>query len=403
MKKTISRSFETLLSRGVDTVYPSREALAAILTSGKKLRIYHGIDPTGPLLHVGHLVPLRKLEQFRKEGHAAILLIGDFTATIGDPSGKKTARHALTESAVGDNMKTYLAQAGRILNFTDKKNPVEVRYNSEWWKKMSAADFLRLGSDISAWRLLERDMFVQRHTRGEEVTYTELGYPLLQGYDSVALEADLEIGGTDQTFNMLMGRKLVATRIKKEKFVLTTPLFTDAHGRKIGKTEGNVIAIAGDPNDLFGKLMTLADEAIVTGFTLLTDMPAQEIKKIEARLRNGANPRDIKTRLAYEIVASLHGAPAAGAAEAEFVRVFRADEMPTAISLVRAGQRVMPIVELLRTAKLASSKSDARRLIEGKGIKIDGKTIDDIHETVSIASEGIVIQKGKRHFIRIVP
>src|SRR3989344_1186569 len=264
-------AIETLLTRGVDKIYPSRDELEKMLRSGKKLKLYQGFDPSGANLHIGHAVGLRKLRQFQDLGHKVIFLIGDFTGMIGDPSGKKDARKPLTQEQVLANAKDYKLQAQKILRF-EGPNAVEIKFNSEWNKKLNFEEVLRLASQFSAQQMLERDMFQNRLKEGKEISLVEFLYPIMVAYDAVAMDVDLEVGGTDQTFNMLAGRKLHRHRLNKEKFVMTVPLLTDSSGKKIGKTEGNVIGITDPPSDFYGKIMSLADDAIINCFLLLTDL-----------------------------------------------------------------------------------------------------------------------------------
>ncbi|MBI4133605.1 tyrosine--tRNA ligase [Candidatus Uhrbacteria bacterium] len=398
---TDSKKIKELLTRGVDTIYPSREALEKALCSGKRMRLYNGIDPTGPELTLGHSVVLRKLEQFRALGHEVILLIGDFTARIGDPTGKTSARKPLTLEEVLANAKRYKEQASPILKFDDTTNPVTVRYNSAWWDSMSVRDFLKLGYLVSVQRLLERDMFEERMKRGEEVSFTELTYPLLQGYDSVAMDVDLEVGGTDQTFNMLMGRRLVDRLKHKAKFVLTTPLLTDASGKKIGKTEGNVIAIDASPDELYGKIMALGDDAIRPVFELCTDVPTDEIREMTRAMKQGTNPRDFKARLAHTLVTLYHSKKAADVVAKNFVTLFRKHEAPEKMPELRVKKTKWNVVDLLVETKLAPSRSEARRLLEQGGIKIDGHTLEGADVEALITKRGHVLQRGKRQFVRI--
>lgn len=398
---TDTKKIEELLTRGVDTVYPTREALLKVLKSGIRLRLYNGIDPTGPDLTLGHAVVLRKLEQFRALGHEVILLIGDFTARIGDPTGKTTARVPLTHEQVLANAHKYKEQASAVLDIENKNNPVSIRYNAEWWDSMLMRDFLRLGFFVSYQRLVERDMFQERLKAGDEISFTELSYPLLQGYDSVVMGVDLEIGGSDQTFNMLMGRRLMSRIKQKEKFVLTTPLLTDAAGKKIGKSEGNVIGIADAPGELYGKIMALGDHAILSVFELCTDVSIDEIRKMKEAMKKGANPRDYKVLLAATLVEMYHSKKAAVEAARKFDMLFREHAAPEEMPTIKVKKTTGNVVDVLVETKLVSSKSEGRRLIEQGGVKIDGATIKDINATVMVRKKGLVIQKGKRHFVRV--
>lgn len=382
-------AIERLLTRGVDKIYPSREALEKVLRSGKKLRLYQGFDPTGAHLHIGHAVALRKLRQFQDLGHHVIFLVGDFTAMIGDPSGKSTARKPMTREEVINNAKTYKEQASKILKF-DGENPVEITYNSQWLGKMSAIEFFQLSRLISLQQLIERDLFQERMQRGLDLFANELLYPLLQAYDSVAMDVDLEIGGSDQTFNMLMGRKLMRRMKQKEKFVMTVPLLTDASGVKIGKTEGNVIGLTDPPNELFGKIMALGDDAILACFLLLTDVDVEPIQK---RLESGENPMLLKKQLAFELTKQFNSEEDAVAAQEEFERVHQKGDVGRATAIEVKSRRLTDAL-----AQVSVSKSEAKRLIEQRAIDVNGKTVD--HDTD--VKPGDTIRVGKKQFIKII-
>lgn len=397
---TNPKKIHELLTRAVDTIYPTAADLEKSLKSGKRLRVYHGVDPTGPQLHIGHSIPLKNLRRFQELGHETILLIGSFTATIGDPTGKDASRKPLTREQVMENARTYKKQAAKILDF-DGANATQVRFNHEWLDPMTLRDFIKLGFYVTGPRLLERDMFQRRLASGGTFTVTEELYPLLQGYDSVAMDVDVELGGTDQTFNMLMGRDLVGSLKKKEKFVITNPLVSDASGRKIGKSEGNVIGITDAPEDLYGKIMALGDEVIIPTFRLCTDLSMDEVREMERAMKAGANPRDYKARLAETIVEMYHGKKAADTAAKNFVKLFREHAAPEEMTEIKLKAEKWNVVELLVETKLAASKSDARRLLEQGGVKIDGHTLEGTDVEVIITKAGHVLQRGKRQFVRI--
>lgn len=380
-----------VLDRGVEKVYPSREAFAAALQSGKRLTIYTGIEPTGPL-HLGHGVVLFKLRQFQQLGHKVIVLVGDFTGTIGDPTDKLAARQPLTSEQVAANAKHYRSLVAKILDL----RKTTWRHNADWWGKMRVGEFLTLASELSAARVWERDMFQERLKQGKEVRLHELLYPLLQGYDSVAMDVDAEVGGSDQTVNMLVGRDLMKHR-GKEKFVLTAKLLTDPTGKKMGKTEGNAVALADPPEEIYGKVMSWPDSVLPLAFELVTTVPMAEIVQVKARLAGGGNPRDEKMKLAHAIVALTHGADAAAAAESHFLSVFHDHAVPADLPSVAAAGK--PLVEVLFAAKLAESRSGARRLIAQGGVKVNGAVATDEHAAVPA---GAVVQKGKRWFVRVV-
>ncbi|KKR77033.1 MAG: Tyrosyl-tRNA synthetase [Candidatus Levybacteria bacterium GW2011_GWA2_40_8] len=365
---------DELLTRGVDKIYPSKDELEKVLKSGKKLRLYQGFDPTGDKLHVGHMVGLRKLAQWQKMGHNVIFLIGDGTGQAGDPSGKTSARDRfMTRDELRDNAKDYVLQAGKIIDF-DAPN-VEILYNSDWLNKLSLVDVLDLMKHFSLGQLSERDLFVERKKKGEEVNLREAFYPVLQAYDSVAMNVDLEIGGTDQTFNMLAGRKLVREMKGKDKFVMTTPLLTDSKGNKIGKTEGNIIALTDEPFELYRKIMAQGDDIIVKGLEYLTDIPMEEIKNTEDQLEKGGNPIEFKKTLAFEVTKQLNSEADAKKAQAEFERVVQKGEAPRDLLEIEIKEDIKIDEDLLVKHGLANSKSDAKRLFEQNAVRKDGKKI----------------------------
>ncbi len=390
---------EHLLTRGVDRIYPSREALEKVLRSGRKIRLYQGFDPTGSQLHIGHAVALRKLRQFQKLDHEVIFLIGDFTARIGDPTGKLDSRQMLTKEEVLQNAQSYKEQAAKILRF-DGSNPVLVKYNGDWLGTMSALEFLQLAHHLSYQQVVERDMFQERMKQGQDIYVNEFLYPVMQAYDSVAMDVDLELGGTDQMFNMLMGRKLMRNMKRKEKFVMTVPLLTDARGTKIGKTEGNVIGLTDAPNEFFGKIMALGDDAIVNCFTLLTDTPLEEIEEMKKKMEAGENPMVFKKLLAFELTKQFNSMSAAKNAQASFEQTFQDRKTPTDIAEFTTKQTDWDPIELLVATKLASSKSDAKRLIEQGAVEINGKVISHQLSAVSVRNNDI-IKVGKKKFLKI--
>ncbi|MCL5675771.1 MAG: tyrosine--tRNA ligase [Patescibacteria group bacterium] len=317
---------DELLTRGVANIYPSKEALERVLRSGKKLRLYQGFDPSGIQLHIGHMTGLKKLRQWQELGHEVIFLIGDGTGQAGDPSGKKRAREKyLSNKELRENARDYVLQAGKIVDFKGK-NPAKILYNGDWLNKLTLVDILDIASHFSLQQMEERDMFVERKKRGEPINLREFLYPLLQGYDSVAMQVDLELGGEDQTFNMLCGRSLVKDYLHKEKFVITTPLLTDSSGNKIGKTEGNVIALTAPPNDFYGMIMSLGDDVIVKCFEYLTDLPMEEIKKIEKKIASGENPMTFKKKLAFTLTAMLNSDDATINAQEEFEEWYKKEK-----------------------------------------------------------------------------
>jgi len=390
---TDSQKVKEALTRGVEAVYPSRKELERVLMSGKKIRIYNGIDPTGEL-HIGHIVVLRKLRQFQDLGHEIIVLIGDFTAAIGDPTDKQAARKPLSREQILQNAKNYRKQIGKFLN--TKKSNIRFLYNEEWTNKLKPKDMLELASNFTVARLLERDMFQRRIKEGKDIHVHEFLYPIFQAYDSVTMDVDLEIGGNDQTFNMLAGRMLMKKMKNKEKFVLATKLLTDPQGKKMGKTEGNLVRLDTDPKDMYGKIMSWTDEIIPLGFELLADLSVEEIEKICKNYR----PRDAKAKLAREVVSICHGEKAARTADKEFSLVFREKKLPTKIPEIKIIKKFINILELL-TMTLVSSKSEAKRMVLQKGVKIDGEIQTDWRRIIGIKKE-MIIQVGKRKFIKII-
>lgn len=386
-----------VLTKGVEQILPSKEKLKRLMQR-KKIRLYLGIDPTSPQLHLGHAIPLRKLREFQNLGHEVILLFGTFTAQIGDPSERDEKRKPLTPAQIKRNMATYERQASKILDFSK----IKIKYNADWLAKLKLGDILKLASHFTTSQLLEREMFQRRLKKGREVWVSEFLYPLLQGYDSVAMNVDLEIGSTDQTFNMLVGRKLQKIYNKKEKFVLTTPMLLGLDGRKMSKTYQNTVNLLDKSKEMYGKLMALHDDLIIQYFELCTDLPLVKIKKMERDLREKKiNPRDLKTRLAKEIVTIYHGEKAALISEKEFERVFKEKGLPVKIPKIKIREKSLNILDLLVKTKMVPSKSEAKRLVLQKGVKIDGEVLGDWKEFIEIKKDQ-VLQIGKRKFVRLI-
>jgi len=394
-----NQKIDEALSRGVENIYPNKQSLEKILKSGRKIRLYHGIDPTGPNLHLGHLVQLLKLKQFQDLGHDVIILIGDFTATIGDPSDKLATRQPLTPVQVKKNSAGYKKLIGKILD--TKKSNVRFLYNEEWTNKLKPYDMLALASHFTVSRLLERDMFQKRIKAGKDIHVHEFLYPIFQAYDSVTMDVDMEVGGNDQTFNMLAGRMLMKKMKNKEKFVLATKLLEDPSGKKMGKTEGNLVALDAAPKEIYGKIMSWPDGLIEVGFELLTTMPMTEVSQIKKELQGGKNPKVLKMLLAYKVVEQLYNTQSAITAEENFKQVFEEKLNPDEIPIFKTGKR--NIIDVLVETKLAPSKSEARRLIKQGGVRVDTKVVKDENFKIDrIDKDGVVIQKGKRHFAKII-
>jgi len=385
---------EEIINRWTDKIYPSKKEFLKEFNL-RKLTIYHGVDPTAPSLHLGHSTNYLLLKKFQEMGHKIILLIGDFTAQIGDPTGKLSARKSLTKKQVLDNCKTYQEQIGKILDIKSKKNPVQIKFNSKWYEKIKFADLMKLMANFTHGKMIKRNMFQQRLKKGQEINFIEFIYPMLQGYDSVAMNVDVEVGGTDQTFNMMAGRDLLKKYKKKEKFVVTTKLLENPKtGKKLmSKSEGDYIALNDSSKDMFGKVMALPDETIMPCFELCTEVSLIEVKKIK-------NPKNAKTRLAREIVTMYHSKKEASAAEKEFNKIFKEKGLPTIIPEIKIKEKELNILDLLVKTKLASSKSEAKRLILQKGLKIDGKVQEDWKMVVEI-KKGTVIQVGRRKFVKL--
>jgi len=398
MTDTNPQKIDEILTRGVENIYPSPKELEDVLKSGKKLRIYSGIDPTGKL-HIGHAAVLGKLRQFQDLGHEIIVLIGDFTATIGDPTGKSETRKPLTRNQVLANAKDYKKQIGKILDYS--KSNVKFFHNEKWTNRLKPVDLLSIASNFTVARLLERDMFQKRIKEGKDIHMHEFLYPILQAYDSVTMNVDMEIGGNDQTFNMLAGRTLMKKMINKEKFVLTTKLLVDPTGKKMGKTEGNMINLDDKPKEMYGKIMSWPDDLIALGFELCTIVSLNEIEEI----RKSFDQRDQKARLAKEIVKIYHGEKEAEKAEEEFNKVFRDKELPADIPVFQADKKSYFVLDLLFDAKLASSKNEAKRLVEGGGVTIrmedKESKIKDWKEEIKL-EDGMIIKVGSRKFVKII-
>jgi tyrosyl-tRNA synthetase len=389
-----------LLTRAVDTVLPTKEAFAEAIAraeaEGRQLCGYLGIYPTSPHLHIGHTVSMGNLARFQQAGHKAILLIGDFTGRLGDPD-KMSTRQMLTKEQTQANMASYLDQVKNILDFGGD-NPVEVRYNSEWSDSMTFEVIVKLAAHFTVQQMLERDMFQKRIQEQRPISLSEFFYPLMQGYDAVALKADVQFGGTDQTFNMLAGRTLNRVLENREMFVVANPLLADANGVKIGKTMGNAINIDNPPEELYGQIMSLPDEVIVPGLRLLTTAPEEEIEHAQKGIEGGANPMEWKKRLAWLIVERYHGESAANSAQEFFANTVQGGEVPEDIEDRVLDQAVWDIVELLPALGMTDSKSEARRLFDQGGIEIDGQKLV---ERDIVVGDNTLLKVGKRSFLRL--
>lgn len=396
---TSSKKIQDLLNRSVANIYPSRDYVEKLLKSGKQLTLYLGIDPTGPVLHLGHAIQLMKLAQFQELGHKVILLIGDFTAMAGDPD-KTEARKRLTRKEILANCKNYKKQAANILKFTGA-NAAQYKFNSAWLSKMGFADVLELASHESVQRMLARDLFDRRMKSDKPLLIHEFLYPLMQGYDSVAMNVDGEIGGNDQTFNMLTGRDLMKHYLGKEKFVITTKLLEDTTGKKMGKTEGNMVTLDDSPKEMFGKIMSWTDAMVLPALELITTMPLPTIQDRAKQMQFGKlNPRDAKAELARMVVALFYDTKKAQKAEEDFVKQFTNKETPADVMQINAPKGKTMLADVIAMHKLASSKSEARRLMEQGAVKINQEKVTDWKQVVQLHA-GDIIQVGKRKFMRI--
>ncbi|MBI2097981.1 MAG: tyrosine--tRNA ligase [Candidatus Vogelbacteria bacterium] len=387
-----------LLTRAVERVYPGEAAVLQTLKSGRRLSVYLGIDPTGPHLHLGHATNLLLLRRFQELGHRVYLLLGDFTARIGDPTDRLAARQPLTPVAIKANLKTFKQQAGKILRFSGQ-TAAQIKFNSRWLAKLRLADFLTLAGHFTVEQILERAMFQERLRVQKPIWLTELVYPLLQGYDSVALKVDAEIGGSDQTFNMLVGRDLLKSYLGREKLLFTTKLLVNPKtGRKLmNKSEGGLVNLDDQPDQMYGRVMALPDETIMPVAELATDLPDAACAELAAALARGsANPRDLKMRLARAVVNLYWDAESAVAAEKHFIAAFQQGQ-PEAVSEVSAAVGAS-LFEILQTAGLVKSKSDWRRLVAAGAVELDGERLVDPHYRLK---KSAVCQIGKRRFLRL--
>ncbi|KMK51459.1 tyrosine--tRNA ligase [[Actinobacillus] muris] len=391
------QTLETVLAelkRGVEDVY-SEADLIEKLKENRPLRVKLGADPTAPDIHLGHTVVLNKLRQFQNFGHEVIFLIGDFTATVGDPSGKNTTRPPLSREDVLRNAETYKEQIFKILD----PNKTRIVFNSEWLGELGTVGMIRLASNYTVARMLERDDFKKRFANNQSIAIHEFIYPLLQGHDSVALEADIELGGTDQTFNLLIGRELQKSAGQKPQVAMTLPLLVGLDGeKKMSKSLGNYIGVTEAPSEMFGKIMSISDELMWDWYNLLSFRPLAEIAQLKADVANGKNPRDVKILLAKEIIARFHSEADADAAEQAFINRFQKGALPDEIpEFTFEGE--IGLANLLKEAGLVSSTSEAIRAAQQGGVKIDGVKIDDVKQNAEKGT--FVYQVGKRKFARI--
>lgn len=385
-----------IISKGVDEIIGLDE-LKEKLAKNKPLTVKLGLDPSAPDIHLGHTVVLRKLRQLQDLGHNIVIIIGDFTGKIGDPTGKSKARKALTTEQVLENAKTYEEQIFKVL---DKKK-TKVNFNSEWLSRMNFEDVIRLGAKMTVARMLERDDFKKRYENQMPISIHEFFYPLMQGFDSVEIKADIELGGTDQRFNLLMGRMLQKEFGQEPQCIIMMPLLEGLDGiNKMSKSLGNYIGIDEDAKVMFEKIMTIPDELIVKYFELVTDIHPDEVEKIKELLRDGTNPRDIKMQLGREIVELYHGKDAVKDAEDRFKLVFQRKEIPDDIKCVEVSKENLDLAEIITNNLLVKSKNEFRRLVVQGGVKVNGEKLGNIEDL--ILSEEMIIQIGKKKFIKII-
>ncbi len=392
---------EEILTRGVANIIPDKNKLRELLKSGKKLNIYLGIDPTAIKIHLGHAVPLRKLQAFAELGHNISFLIGDFTALIGDTSDKDSERPVLTTEQIEENFQTYKKQASKILDFNLKN--VKVVHNSEWLKKLNFEDIIKLCQHFSFGDFASRELIAKRLKNKTHVGLHEALYPVMQGYDSYFMNTDIQLGGTDQTFNMQAGRVLQKDLRNKESFVLANEFLIGTDGKKMSKTGGNAIWIDDDANTMFGKVMAINDDLIIQYALLGTRLSIEEVNEFQKRLTANENPRDIKKDLALEIVSEFYGEKTALAAKGLFEKTVQKKEIPDEIPIFKLDKtnKLITITDLLLSTQMAESRSEAKRLIEQGGVELDGEKITEINKDLEINDEAI-LKVGKRKYLKIV-
>ncbi|MBN2019919.1 MAG: tyrosine--tRNA ligase [Sedimentisphaerales bacterium] len=399
MSKTIIEQVQSL-KRGTVEIFTEAELAEKLSNAAKEkrqLRIKLGLDPTSPDIHLGHTVVLRKMRQFQDLGHKAVLIIGDYTARIGDPTGQNTTRPMLSPEQIEKNAQTYFEQAGKILDTSPDK--LEVRYNSEWLSKLNLAELIKLASNMTVARMLERDTFEIRHKAGDAIGVHEFLYPLMQGYDSVVIKSDVELGGTDQTFNNLVGRDLQRTYGQQAQIVITVPILVGLDGKeKMSKSKGNYIGVTDEPNDMFGKVMSINDGLMENYFTLLTDLPVEKIAELTNSQKT--HPKEAKVLLAKTIVSQFYGKAAADSAAEQFEKVFAQKQLPDEIPEFKLAAEPTSVKQLLLACKLVETGGEAKRMCAQSAVMIDGQKITDSNAQTT-PKTGMTIQVGKRKFARI--
>ena len=390
------KKIDELLNRGVQDVLPSRDALRAKLLSGKKLKIYLGIDPTSPLVHIGHISTFNKLRQFQELGHEVVVLVGDFTAIAGDPDKTET-RNILSDDQIKENMETYKSQISKIINFEGENAATFVR-NSEWLSKLDFRQVLELASKFTVQQMLERDNFQKRIANQTPIRLHEFLYPLMQGYDSVSMNVDVELGGNDQLFNMMAGRTLMREMNNKEKFVVTGKLITDSSGKKIGKTDGNAWSLSLKPIDVFGKIMANPDGTIIQCFEQLTNMSLEDIEVKRLDLENGINPMELKKELAHKIVSQYYSEKDADQAKEYFEKTFQ-EKDTSEVKEARYDVGSQSVSEVIVGLGFASSKTQAKSLIEQGAVEMNGKKVETDKEKIENNS---IFKVGKKNIVKLI-
>lgn len=402
---TDSTLIERFLTRGVEKIFPTTEALREKLMSGQKLRVYQGFDPSGPHLHVGHAMGIRALRILQELGHEVIFLVGDFTAKVGDPD-KTTARKLLTDDEIEANMKGWKDQASQLIDF-EGENAVQFKHNHEWLSKLKLEDLIKLMSKATVQQMIERELFDKRMKRNDPIGLHELIYPLMQGYDGVAMDVDMEMGGTDQTFNMLMGRQLIKTYLNKEKFVRTNKMMEAPDGLTMSKTRGNGINLADTPENMYGKAMSYPDRTITMGLELLTDIPMEKVAEVEKEMKAGVNPMIFKKLMAYEIVKTLKGEASAKKAQEHFEKTVQnktVEDTDTVEVKLGKGAEKMTILDFLKKENVMGDKTSAgeiKRIIQQGGVSVGEIQVKDINQEID-PKPGTIIKYGKRNYFKIV-
>ncbi len=388
------------LRRGTVEVYTETDLAQRLVDAakaGRPMRIKLGLDPTSPDIHLGHTVVLRKMRQFQDMGHKAVLIIGDYTARVGDPTGQNATRPMLSPEQIERNARTYFNQAGHILNTSPDK--LEVRYNSEWLAKLNLADLIKLASSMTVARMLERDTFELRYKAGDPIGIHEFLYPLMQGYDSVMVRSDVELGGTDQTFNNLVGRDLQRLNDQPPQIAITMPILVGLDGKeKMSKSKGNYVGVTDEPSNMFGKIMSISDDMMENYFTLLTDLPTERITELTDPAQT--HPKEAKVLLGKTIVAQFHGQAAGDAAAAEFDKIFAQGQLPEDMPEVALPPEAITIKNLLTACRLVETGGEAKRMVQQGGVSIDGQKAADANAEIT-PRDGMVIQVGKRRFAKL--